>query len=85
MIDRQDAAELAAAEAFIRRLVQRAIDMDGTSTGEHGVGQMKRKFMVAEHGEDTIEIMRSIKAALDPMGIMNPGKILPDPQDITNE
>jgi D-lactate dehydrogenase (cytochrome) len=52
--------------------------MDGTCTGEHGVGSGKRDYMVAEHGE-AVNTMHAIKAALDPLGIMNPGKILPDP------
>jgi D-lactate dehydrogenase (cytochrome) len=56
--------------------VLRAIAMDGTCTGEHGVGYGKIRFMEAEHG-DAIAVMRSIKQALDPQGIMNPGKILP--------
>jgi D-lactate dehydrogenase (cytochrome) len=77
VIDPQNAAEMAEAEAFNERLVKRAIAMDGTCTGEHGVGTGKRKFMRLEHGEG-VEVMRAIKRALDPQNIMNPGKILPD-------
>ena len=50
--------------------------MDGTSTGEHGVGQGKRKYLAADHGEAALGVMRAIKLALDPQNIMNPGKIL---------
>ncbi|MCC6942303.1 MAG: FAD-binding protein [Novosphingobium sp.] len=78
MIDRQDPAELTACDALVARLVHRALAMGGTSTGEHGVGQMKRKFMLAEHGAATIEAMRAVKMALDPLGILNPGKMIPE-------
>jgi D-lactate dehydrogenase (cytochrome) len=77
LIDPDDAAELAAAQALNERMVRRAIGLGGTCTGEHGVGQGKRKFMPAEHGE-ALDVMRAVKAALDPLGIMNPGKVLPD-------
>ncbi len=50
--------------------------MGGTCTGEHGIGQGKRKFMAAEHGEAGWAVMRRIKEAIDPMGIMNPGKVV---------
>jgi D-lactate dehydrogenase (cytochrome) len=78
LINPDDKTELAEARRLHQRLVERALAMDGTCTGEHGVGVGKRDYMVAEHGE-AVETMRAIKAALDPLGIMNPGKILPDP------
>ena len=58
-----------------RKLVERAIAMDGTCTGEHGIGHGKIKYLEAEHG-DAVDIMRTIKMALDPQNIMNPGKII---------
>jgi D-lactate dehydrogenase (cytochrome) len=69
-----DHLEMERVEAFIGRLNTRAIRMDGTCTGEHGIGQGKQRFLVQEHGAN-VETMRAIKAALDPLGIMNPGKI----------
>ncbi len=74
--DRNDPAEVKATEEFLYRLAMRAIAMDGTCTGEHGIGSGKRKFLEAEHGAG-VAVMRSIKQALDPRNIMNPGKILP--------
>jgi D-lactate dehydrogenase (cytochrome) len=65
------------AEALNERLVERAIAMGGTSTGEHGIGLGKRAFLEAEHGAAAVKVMRTLKAALDPLGLMNPGKLLP--------
>ena len=75
MIDPANAAERAACEEFSARLIVRALAMDGTSTGEHGVGQGKAKYMAAEHGAG-LAVMQSIKRALDPENILNPGKML---------
>ena len=77
LVDMDDPHDVAKAKDFISRMVQRSLAMGGTATGEHGVGQGKRKYMEAEHGEATLDAMRAIKAALDPQNIMNPGKILP--------
>ena len=74
LIDRDDPAEIAMLEAFIARLNERAIAMDGTCTGEHGIGQGKMKFLELELGTG-VDVMRAIKRALDPLNIMNPGKI----------
>ncbi len=71
-----DEAELAAAKAFSARLAHRAIEMGGTCTGEHGVGLGKRAFLEPQFGASGVALMRTIKGALDPAGIMNPGKIL---------
>jgi D-lactate dehydrogenase (cytochrome) len=66
---------LAQANQLNQRMVDRALAMEGTSTGEHGVGYGKMDFLIAEHGE-SISVMRAIKTALDPDGILNPGKIV---------
>jgi D-lactate dehydrogenase (cytochrome) len=75
LVDDKDADEFARAEAFLERLVERALAMDGTCTGEHGIGQGKMKYMPTEHGAPALDVMRAIKHALDPLDIMNPGKI----------
>jgi D-lactate dehydrogenase (cytochrome) len=76
LADPDSPAEIREAEEINRRLVRRAIAMDGTCTGEHGIGLGKMAFMREEHGE-AIEVMREIKRALDPHELMNPGKIIP--------
>jgi D-lactate dehydrogenase (cytochrome) len=76
LIDMNDADEVARAKALNERLVERALAMDGTCTGEHGVGQGKMKYLKAEHGAPALAAMAAIKRALDPQNIMNPGKIV---------
>ena len=75
VLDPDDPDEMARAKALNERLVLRGLAMDGTCTGEHGVGYGKIDFLLAEHGE-AVSVMRTIKTALDPLGIMNPGKIV---------
>jgi len=75
-VDLNDKDEVARINGFLERLVERALAMDGTCTGEHGIGQGKMKYMAAEHGEPALAAMRAIKRALDPLDIMNPGKIV---------
>src|SRR6186713_2297396 len=75
LVDMQNPDEIKVAKAFNERLVERALAMDGTCTGEHGVGQGKMKYLLSEHGAPALEAMRAIKRALDPLNIMNPGKI----------
>jgi D-lactate dehydrogenase (cytochrome) len=74
MANTDDSEEMRRTDAFIDRLNNRAIAMDGTCTGEHGIGQGKPVYLIREHGAN-VETMKAIKAALDPFGIMNPGKI----------
>jgi D-lactate dehydrogenase (cytochrome) len=76
LVDPSDAKEVAATTELCERLVERALAMDGTCTGEHGVGQGKMKYLPAELGEPALAAMAAIKRALDPDGIMNPGKIV---------
>jgi D-lactate dehydrogenase (cytochrome) len=75
MIDPNRPDEVAEASRLNDRMVARALAMEGTSTGEHGVGYGKMEFLIAEHGE-AVSVMRAIKKALDPDGILNPGKIV---------
>jgi D-lactate dehydrogenase (cytochrome) len=76
LVDMADADELHRTEELLERLVERALAMEGTCTGEHGVGQGKMKYLKAEHGDAALSAMRAIKMALDPQNIMNPGKIV---------
>jgi len=76
LVDPNDAEDIARAEAFHGRLVERALAHGGTCTGEHGVGYGKTRFLAAEHGPAGVEMMRAVKHALDPHGIFNPGKVL---------
>ena len=75
LMDPDDTDEIARIKALNERMIMRAIAMDGTCTGEHGVGSGKIDFLVAEHGE-AVSVMRAMKMALDPDNIMNPGKIV---------
>jgi D-lactate dehydrogenase (cytochrome) len=75
IVNHDDPEEQSRAEALHERMVMRALAMDGTCTGEHGIGYGKLDFLIAEHG-DAVSVMRSIKNALDPNHIMNPGKIV---------
>ena len=74
MADTENAEEMERIKAFIDRLNSRAIAMDGTCTGEHGIGEGKRRFLRQEHGV-TVDYMRLLKSTFDPNNIMNPGKI----------
>ena len=76
MIDMESEEEIAIAKGFLERLALRAVAMEGTCTGEHGVGQGKMKYLERELGAEALATMRLIKRAIDPDGIMNPGKIV---------
>lgn len=77
LVDPDDEKMVERAHELNERVVRKAIELGGSSTGEHGVGIGKRKFMTTEHGP-AIELMRSIKETFDPNGILNPGKVLPE-------
>ncbi|GGN38787.1 FAD-binding oxidoreductase [Deinococcus daejeonensis] len=65
-------------DALYARLVERTLALGGTCSGEHGVGLHKRRFLRAQHG-DAVDLMREVKTLLDPLNLLNPGKVLPDP------
>ncbi len=75
LVDHTDLDEERRAQALHEKMVRRALEMDGTCTGEHGIGYGKMDFLIAEHG-DAVSVMREIKKAIDPANIMNPGKII---------
>ena len=76
LVDPANPAEMEEAERLNQRMVERALRMDGTCTGEHGVGLHKMDFLLEEHGADAVELMARIKRAFDPLNILNPGKVL---------
>jgi D-lactate dehydrogenase (cytochrome) len=76
LADPADPREIEEAERLNRRIVARALALDGTCTGEHGIGLHKMDFLVDELGPDTVELMARIKRALDPLNILNPGKVV---------
>jgi D-lactate dehydrogenase (cytochrome) len=77
LVDLHDPDEVARAKAVNGRMVEQALALGGTCTGEHGVGYGKIRYLEAEHGPAGVRVMRAIKHALDPDNIMNPGKIVP--------
>lgn len=77
LLDPDNPAEWKASQALNRRLAQRAIRMQGTCTGEHGIGLHKIEFMRLEHGENGLALMAGLKKTFDPNNILNPGKMLP--------
>ena len=76
LVNPEDPREVAAAEGVSRRLMRRAIAADGTCSGEHGVGLHKMAYLEEEHGAAAVDVMRRIKQALDPLDILNPGKVV---------
>jgi len=79
LCDRRDPAEMARVRVAAREIFEAAIALGGTLSGEHGIGVLKKQFMELDLGRDTLALMRRIKDAVDPLGIMNPGKIFPAP------
>ena len=77
MVDPDKPEQTELAKKFNKRLVERAIKMEGTCTGEHGVGMGKMGSMRLELGDDMMDLMRDIKKVFDPEGLMNPGKVVP--------
>ena len=78
LVDPDDPQELEQALALDHKIVARGLSLGGTCSGEHGIGLGKRAFLQREHGPDALDVMRSLKAALDPKRILNPGKLFPD-------
>ena len=78
LVDLDDPAMVERGEELYAAIVEQALDVGGTATGEHGIGQGKREYLEAEHGAGAVETMRRVKRALDPTGTLNPGKIFPE-------
>jgi len=78
-VDTSNPQEIREAKAFSDRLASRAIRMGGTCSGEHGVGYGKLKYLRMEHGDTAVRVMHTIKTALDPLNIFNPGKMGSEP------
>lgn len=82
LCDKNDREEMTRVTAAAREIFEAAVALGGTLSGEHGIGLLKKQFLELDLGVDAIALMRRIKAAVDPDGIMNPGKIFPDPGGI---
>jgi len=75
LYQRSDPAEREKVEKFVHDMVNTAIEMDGTCTGEHSIGLGKKESLLQELGSETVNVMRSLKLSLDPHYLMNPGKV----------
>ena len=82
LCDRRNREQMLRVREAAREIFEAAVELGGTLSGEHGIGLLKKQFMELDVGEEALGVMRAIKAALDPLGIMNPGKIFPDPGGI---
>jgi glycolate oxidase len=78
LCDRSDREEIARVREAAREIFEAAIELGGTLSGEHGIGVLKKQFMERDLGTDVLALMRRIKDAVDPAGIMNPGKVFPE-------
>jgi glycolate oxidase len=74
----RDADQWARVQEAVREIFETAVELGGTLSGEHGVGVLKRAYMESALGSDSIDVQRRIKQALDPKGILCPGKVLPE-------
>ena len=79
LCDKSDHEEMARVAGAARAIFEATVELGGTLSGEHGIGLLKKQFMELDLGADAIALMRKIKDAIDPLGIMNPGKVFPDP------
>ena len=79
LCDKRDREEMARVAAAAREIFEATVELGGTLSGEHGIGLLKKQFMELDLGPDAVALMRRIKDAIDPLGIMNPGKVFPDP------
>jgi glycolate oxidase len=79
LCDRRDADEMARVRLAAREIFEAAVELGGTLSGEHGIGLLKRQFLELDLGRDVLDVMRAVKASLDPHDIMNPGKLFPAP------
>ncbi|MGH7661953.1 MAG: FAD-binding oxidoreductase, partial [Vulcanimicrobiaceae bacterium] len=78
LCDRSEPEEMKRVREAAREIFEAAVALGGTLSGEHGIGLLKKQFMEMDVGPEALRVMKAIKAALDPLGIMNPGKIFPD-------
>ncbi|WP_085909462.1 FAD-binding oxidoreductase [Kiloniella majae] len=78
IVDPQNQNEMDSASRVNKAMVDMAIGFGGTCTGEHGIGMGKKKYLIKEHGDNAVAVMRKIKQALDPKGLLNPGKVVPE-------
>lgn len=81
LVDPDDPEHVAIGEDVMSQVVEKAIEMGGTATGEHGIGRGKRGFLEREHGTRGVDLMRRIKRAFDPTDTLNPGKMFPETED----
>ena len=82
LCDKTNREEMTRVAGAARAIFEATVELGGTLSGEHGIGLLKKQFMELDLGADAIAVMRKIKDAIDPLGIMNPGKVFPDPGGI---
>jgi glycolate oxidase len=78
VLDRGDPRGEAITKAVQADLYRAALDLGGTVTGEHGIGSARREWLEEQRGPEAVRVMRAIKTALDPQGLLNPGRVLPE-------